>query len=237
MPIDTGLDANSVLEKLSEGGVLLSYLNPFAWNVIKHDAGFRANLESMDMVVCDGIAIQSALNRFLGRESPIISLDDSGIGPQYLKLFQQRGSRLCLVGAKQDVLDKAQEALKQRYPGINILAAFSGYGNGPENARDYILKSEPEVVLAAMGMGRQEAFLQSLRLGGWQDTGIAVGAYFDRLANPKLDYPGWSRRYNVRFLGNIVRRPAYYLRRYCVDYLPFIKQYVSHVLHRKGPKK
>ena len=85
-----------------------------------------------------------------------------------------------------------------------------------------------------MGMGKQEAFLVSLRKGGWNETGIAVGAFFDRIARPRHDYPNWSRKLNVRFLGNISRRPFYYLRRYGVDYLPFLKQYVSHVTGRRG---
>lgn len=234
MPLDLGIDSDAVVEKLESGGVLLSYLNPFAWKVSGCDRHYRKNLEAMDMVVCDGLAIRKAAKKFLQKLTPIISLDDSGIAPRYFKSFRDRGSAICLVGGQEAQLDLVTRSLKKQYPGINLLSAFSGFDEGPATAKAFILDTQPEVVLVGMGMGLQEDFLVSLRAGGWSGTGIAVGAYFDRLARPQHDYPQWSRKHNIRFLGNLSRRPIYYLRRYGVDYLPFLKQYVMHAMGRKG---
>ena len=84
--------------------------------------------------------------------------------------------------------------------------------------------------MVGMGMGLQEAFLLDLRSSGWIGTGVCVGAFFDRLAAPEIDYPEWSKKLNVRWLGNLTRRPGYYLRRYMVDYAPFMKLYVRHLV-------
>ncbi len=236
MPLDTGLTPGQVLEHLGGSPVLLSYLNPFAWAIARRDTDYLENLEKMDLVVCDGIAIQKATRRFLGQETSIISLDYSGIGQNYLKLLQQRGSRICLVGSTEANLLKAKLKLKTDFPSINIIATFPGYENGPEDARDFILEREPDFVLAGLGMGQQERFLLALREQGWPGTGICVGAFIDRLANPDHDYPAWSVRLRVRFLGNLSRRPFYYLRRYCVDYLPFLKQYMLQALRKPESK-
>ena len=233
MPVDIGLTAGEVVERISGGSFLLSYLNPYAWSVAKSFPDYCDNLGAMDQVVCDGIAIQKAVASVFSTRTPIVSLDYSGIGRDYLKIWQQRGSRICLVGSRGPVLKAARDRLHRDFPGINIEAAFDGYEEGPKAARDYILETGPEVLLAGLGMGKQEQFLLELKREGWNGTGICVGAFFDRLANPKHDYPEWSRKYNVRFLGNLSRRPGYYLRRYGVDYLPFLKHYVHHLLHRR----
>jgi N-acetylglucosaminyldiphosphoundecaprenol N-acetyl-beta-D-mannosaminyltransferase len=196
MPLDANLDADSVVQNLLKPPILLTYLNPFAWHIVRQNEHYLNDLNAMDLVVCDGIGIKKALQKFTSHDTAILTPDDSAIAPAYLKAFQQRGSRICLVGTQQAEIDRAVSALKLKYPGINILAAFPGYAEGPVAAREFILESEPEVVLVGMGMGQQESFLLSLRRNGWMGTGIAVGAYFDRLANPNVDYPAWSIKYN-----------------------------------------
>ena len=233
LPLDVGADPDYVLQRISAGPLLLSYLNPFAYAVARRNSKYRTVLEAFDLVVCDGIAVQKAVRQFLALSTPIVSLDYSGIGRDYLKIWQQRGSRICLVGSRGPVVQAARDRLHRDFPGINIEAVFDGYEEGPKAARDYILETGPEVLLVGLGMGMQEQFLLELKREGWNGTGICVGAFFDRLANPKHDYPEWSRKYNVRFLGNLSRRPGYYLRRYGVDYLPFLKHYVLHLLHRR----
>jgi N-acetylglucosaminyldiphosphoundecaprenol N-acetyl-beta-D-mannosaminyltransferase len=232
LPLDIHASAKGVLEQLGTESVLLGYLNPFAWSIARTKSSFPAELEAMDLVVCDGIAIQNAARRILGIEPTIISLDYSGIAGEYLRLFRDRGARVCLVGARPEIMEAAQAVLEKDFPGLNVVAAFPGYGAGPEQARDFVLESGADYVLAGLGMGLQEQFLLDLRQQGWQGSGICVGAFFDRLGKPEHDYPAWSVRLNLRFLGNITRRPGYYLRRYCVEYLPFLKQYVRALLRR-----
>ena len=229
MPLDVGLTSDVVIDRIRQESVLISYLNPSAWSVARRDGNYKKNLSAMDIVVCDGILIKKAASRFLEISTQIISLDYSGIGSRYLELFQQTGARLCLVGGEKQVIDLACQKLRQDFPAINIVGTFHGYEEGPDSAQDFIEQTQPEVVLVGLGMGMQERFLIDSKAKGWSGTGICVGAFFDRLAKPEIDYPEWSKKHNIRFLGNIYRRPFYYLKRYCVDYLPFMKQYISHL--------
>lgn len=237
MPLDTGLAPGVVVDRLLGGQTLLSYINPLAWKVAAREHAYLGNLESMDMVVCDGIAVRSAAWRFLRKEVEIVSLDYSGIAAEYLEAFRCHGDGICLVGARDGVAGVAAERLRSDFPGIRLEGAFSGYGDGPANAISFILETRPEVVLAGLGMGRQEAFLLQLRESGWNGSGICVGAFFDRLSDNRLDYPAWSKKRNIRYLGNLTRRPAYYLRRYGVDYLPFMKQYVGEAFGKRSSRE
>jgi N-acetylglucosaminyldiphosphoundecaprenol N-acetyl-beta-D-mannosaminyltransferase len=232
MPIDLGLTPSGVTRALADQEVLLSYLNPLAWQVARHTPDYVENLSAMDLVTCDGIMIQRALNSEFQRREAILSLDYSGIAPQYLDAWSAKGLRLCLVGARPGIAHRAADRIGREFPGIRMSGMYSGFDDDPERAQKHILDNAVDVVLCAMGMGLQERFLVHLRKAGWRGAGIGVGAFFDRLANPGIDYPEWSRKYGVRFLGNLSRRPGYYLRRYAVDYLPFMKQYVLHAARR-----
>ncbi|MBT8062206.1 MAG: hypothetical protein HKO64_12075 [Xanthomonadales bacterium] len=232
MPVNIGLTGSDVVAALATGPLLIGYLNPFAWAVSGNQARFASQLSALDVVTCDGVAIQRALRRLHGQQTPIISLDYSGIAREYLQFFRQNTLDVCLVGGQLETVRTASRSLREAFPGLEISGAFPGYGDGPESATQYILANQPAVVLAGMGMGLQEPFLLHLREKGWRGRGICVGAFLDRLADPGLDYPEWSKRLNVRFLGNLARRPGYYLKRYGLDYWPFYKQYVFHLLGR-----
>lgn len=231
-PMDIQLSGAEVVNAIASGNVLISYLNPYAWRIAMRDPSYPGVLGQMDLVACDGVATRHAARKLLGVTPEIISMDYSGIAPLYLEQAGQRGLRLCLVGSSRDTLQAARRRIEEDYADIDVAADFEGYGDGPSQAADFITANQPELVLAGLGMGLQERFLLSLRDRGWQGSGVCVGAFFDRLANPRHDYPDWSRTRNVRFLGNLARRPAYYLKRYGLDYWPFYQQYLSHRLRR-----
>jgi N-acetylglucosaminyldiphosphoundecaprenol N-acetyl-beta-D-mannosaminyltransferase len=233
MPLDIHTTPTQTVERLAAGPLTLSYLNPYAWKVAKSDPAYPGNLAAMDLVVCDGIAVQAAVSSVFDIKTPIVSMDFSGIGRSVFEEWARTGAPVCLVGGTAEVIEAARRRIEREFPGINVQGYFNGFGESVVAAREFILARQPEAVMVAMGMGLQEAFIQSLRSEGWNGTGICVGAFFDRLAKPSLEYPGWSTKYNVRFLGNLGRRPGYYLRRYAIDYLPFLKHYAGHVLSRK----
>jgi UDP-N-acetyl-D-mannosaminuronic acid transferase (WecB/TagA/CpsF family) len=78
-------------------------------------------------------------------------------------------------------------------------------------------------------MGRQESYMLSLVDSGWTGVGICVGGFFPKLANPDLEYPEWSKKLNLRFLGRLVKEPRRLSRRYFIDYQRFIGLYLKHV--------
>ncbi|MDX1461377.1 MAG: WecB/TagA/CpsF family glycosyltransferase [Xanthomonadales bacterium] len=227
LPLDIGLTPEILMERMIYQPLLVGYLNPLAWMISKRDPGFRDELSKLDVVTCDGIAVRHAATRLCGYRPEIISLDWSGIARRYLELFRERKYRIVLVGGHDGVAARAADHLRSEWDGIRIVGAFEGYDEGPDRASEWIAANHPDVVLAGMGMGQQEPYLLQLRSRGWNGTGICVGAFLDRLSDPAVDYPSWSTRTNLRFAGNLARRPAYYLKRYGLDYQPFLRAYIK----------
>ena len=233
LPLDIGIDKGDVLDFLISGKFLLSYLNPYAYSIAKLEQDYASNLGRFDLVVCDGIGIQTAVEAVFKQTTPILSLDYSGIGHEYLQLGASHQMHLCLVGSETAVVESAAAKIKGDFPGFNKISAFSGYGTAPALAKRFILESRPGFVLAGLGMGRQESYLLDLVDSGWQGIGICVGGFFDKLAKPQVDYPKWAERSRLRFLGRLIREPRRLSKRYFIDYQPFIGMYLKHILGRK----
>jgi N-acetylglucosaminyldiphosphoundecaprenol N-acetyl-beta-D-mannosaminyltransferase len=210
----------------------LSYLNPYSWSVVSKSQGYRSDLERFDLVVCDGVGVQIAVKAVLKCETPVISLDYSGIGREYLQLGSDAEMSLCMVGSENEIVQEAARTIEQDYPGFSDVEFFCGYGESPEKAKEFILDTDPDLVLVGLGMGRQESYLLALVDAGWSGIGICVGGFFDKLAKPGLDYPKWIEKRKLRFLWRLIREPRRLSRRYFIDYQPFIKLYLRHVFKR-----
>lgn len=231
MPLDVGIDEQGVLDRFESGPCLLTYLNPLAWSVAEKNQEFVPNLTRFDLVVCDGIGVQMAVRAVYGCSSPIITLDFSGIAESYLSLAAKKRLALSLVGANTEKVEAAADVLRGRYPALPRIDAYSGFGDDPARARKAILGDTSGMVLIGMGMGRQESYLLDLADSGWRGIGICVGGFFDKLADPALDYPEWSKRIGLRFLGRLVKEPRRLSRRYFVEYQPFMNHYIKHIIH------
>lgn len=232
MPLDIGIDSQDVMTRLASGYLLLSYLNPYAYSVAKSNLDYAANLGRFDLVVCDGIGVQKAVEAVFKLTTPVISLDYSGIGHKYLQLGADRKMSLCLVGGEKEVIRAAAAKINKEYPGFEKVSAFSGYGKSLAEGRKFILESKPDLVLAGLGMGKQESYLLELVDNGWRGVGICVGGFLDKLAKPQLAYPEWTEKTRLRFLGRLIKEPLRLSKRYFIDYQPFIGMYLKHLLGR-----
>lgn len=237
LPLDVRLQAKDVILRMGSGQLLLSYLNPYSYKVSIADSNYVANLKRFDFVVCDGIGIRKAAKSVWGLKTPIISLDYSGIGNDYLQMCADEKMSLCLVGAREDIVRDAASNISKKYSNIGSIQAFSGYGESLIEAEKFILGTSPDMVVVCLGMGKQEAYLLKLVESGWAGIGICAGGFFDKIANPKNDYPVLLEKLNLRFLGRLVKEPRRMTKRYFIDYQPFMKLYIKNLLSTSKKKQ
>ena len=232
MPLDIRVDKQDVITRIASGNFLLGYLNPYAYSVAKTDPDFASKLSRFDLVVCDGIGVQKAVEAVFKLTTPIISLDYSGIAADYLQLGADQNLNLCLVGAEKQDIKAAAAHIASKFPGFANIDAFDGFGNSTVEAKQFILKSSPDLVLVGLGMGFQETYMLELADAGWSGVGICVGGFFDKLAKPQLKYPEWTEKTRLRFLGRLIKEPRRMSKRYFIDYQPFIRMYLKHLVKR-----
>lgn len=234
LPLDIGIDERDLLEQFDTGSCLLTYLNPQAYSICRKNPSYATDLTRFNFVVCDGIGIQAAVKSFFNCRTAILTPDFSGIAHTYLEYAAKKGLSLCLVGGRRWVVEKAAAVIDKKYPGLGEIDSFCGYGDDLYRARERITESAKGMVLVGMGIGRQETFLLELSDGEWNGIGICVGGFFDKLARPELEYPAWSEKIRLRFLGRLLKEPRRLSRRYFVEYQPFIKLFLRNIFLNRG---
>jgi exopolysaccharide biosynthesis WecB/TagA/CpsF family protein len=232
LPLDVGVTESDVTARIATGRLLMTYLNPLGYHIPRAFPDYPEHLRQFGLVICDGVGVQKAVKTVFGKTTPLISPDYSGIGRAIFASGARAGYSLCLVGGKPGITEEAGRRIAADYPGYGEITAFDGYGASLTQAREHVLDTRPDMVMIALGMGRQEAYLLDMAAAGWQGVGICVGGVLDKVARLELFYPAWSEKTNLRFLGRLAREPRRMSRRYFVDYQPFIGHYLKYLLRR-----
>ena len=184
------------------------------------DPEMLAALRGATLVVPDGIPVVWAAN-LLG-ESP--RLDDRVYGPELMLRFSalcaERGHRVWLYGGRdQGSLAQLALALRERYPGIQIVGGYSPpfRALSPEEERsvaDQINAAQPDVVWVGIGVPKQEKWMANMRDRLEVPVMCGVGAAFDFHAGRVSMAPSWMQQRGLEWVYRTAQEPRRLLGRY-----------------------
>jgi N-acetylglucosaminyldiphosphoundecaprenol N-acetyl-beta-D-mannosaminyltransferase len=206
VPVDVCGDALAAALALHQaGGGQIVTLNAEMTMAARANPALGAVIEAAQLVIPDGSGVVWALKRqgYRLRRSPGIELAD-----QLLQQAAQRGWRVALVGASPAVMAQLGERLAARLPQLQVVFRAHGYQAReawPELERQ-LLVSQPDLVLVALGVPRQETWIAGLaarRRGLW----MGVGGSFDVWAGLKRRAPAWMGALQVEWLYRLLQEP------------------------------
>jgi N-acetylglucosaminyldiphosphoundecaprenol N-acetyl-beta-D-mannosaminyltransferase len=169
------------------------------------DPALAAVIEAASLVIPDGSGVVWALGRQgrRVRRSPGIEL-----ARQLLEHASRQGWRVALVGASPQVMAALTARLAQDFPSLQLVMQMDGYRPAeawPELERQ-LLALQPDLVLVALGVPRQELWIQALpaaRSGLW----MGVGGSFDVWAGLKKRAPAWMGALHIEWLYRLLKEP------------------------------
>lgn len=169
---------------------------------------------------CDGILTSAFFSCILGQRIARVSFDFSSIAHSIFEHAALTNKRVYFVGASESECASFAKKISQRYPQLT-----ANYRNGfwsPEEAEDVsmsILKWKPDMVVAGLGAGRQEAFLQLLRAVGFTGTGFTCGGFIRQESASMVSsyYPDFVNKLNLRAFYRMINEP-HTIKRYFIDY-------------------
>ena len=215
-PISMG-QALQMLEEFIHSGKphLAVTANPEMVMKARRDLLLAEILQRADLVVADGIGVVWAAS-FLGQEVPE-RIPGIELAEALLARAGEKGWRVFLLGGERGVAEKAAAAVSQRWPGLRIAGTHHGFFKGPEEEEILarLKEARPDILLAALGVPRQEkwlaAHLAELRI----PVAVGVGGSFNVWAGVDRRAPSWMRRMNLEWLYRLVRQP-WWIRRMAV---------------------
>lgn len=119
------------------------------------------------------------------------------------------GQPVALIGGRGEVLDKLLTTLPSRHPGINIVASHDGFIDPAEERAvvEAIAEKQPKLVLVAMGVPRQEFFIDRYHELFPHAVVIGVGGSFDVWSGFTKRAPAFFRKLHLEWFYRLVSEP------------------------------
>jgi len=190
--------------------------------MMRQDPRLQRFVEAAATVVADGQPLIWG-SRLLGRPLP-----ERVAGVELVERLCERAARegfgVYLLGGRKDVVEKVAERFKTKFPALRLSGVDDGYFKDDQarERADAVARSGAKILIAAMGVPRQEWFIEE----HWERLGvpfaIGVGGSFDVLAGLRTRAPQLIQRIGLEWLFRLAQEPGRLWKRYLVTNAQFL---------------
>lgn len=164
-------------------------------------------LRAADLVVPDGAGTVWAAHH-LGHEMPerVAGYD---LTQELLKRAPEKNRRVFFFGSAPGVAEKAKQKAEAMYPGIQVVGVRNGYFSEdevPAIIRE-IREAQPDLLLAALGVPKQEKWLKKHKEKLEVPVSIGVGGTLDVMAGTAKRAPVWMQKAKLEWLFRGILQP------------------------------
>lgn len=168
-------------------------------------------LQQADYITADGIGVVKAA-KWLGKSLPerVTGYD---MFMKLLHIANERSYSIYLLGAKEEVIERAVAAIHEQFPNVKIAGYHHGYFDWHDKTIENEVKElKPDLMFLAIGFPRQEQWI-SERIASF-DKGIfmGVGGSFDVIAGEVKRAPLIWQKLNLEWLYRLLKQPSRWRR-------------------------
>jgi len=176
----------------------------------QQDAALRDIIARSDLVTPDSSGVTWAGNR-IGRPFPE-KVSGVELVDRVCALSALKGYRIFFLGSEPGVAETAAEKLRLKHPGCNIVAARHGYFPAESDAivAEEVGQAKPDVLFVAMGIPRQEKFIDQNRSLHQAKVAIGIGGSFDVYAGKAKRAPVIIQKARLEWLWRLMQNPSKY---------------------------
>lgn len=212
----------------------IAFVNPHCLNESVRHPAYRTVLREAALVLADGIGLQLAA-RMLGN-SLRANVNGTDLFPLLCERMSTEGCSLYLLGGKPGVALAAAQAMRTRFPNLRIAGVRDGHFSADEESDvlSEINRSGAEVLLAGMGVPRQDLWLSRQHVALEVPVRIGVGGLFDFYSGRIPRAPRWLREIGLEWTWRLWQEPARMWRRYLVGNPLFLWRVWRQVRNERG---
>lgn len=203
-----------IMDKISKyEGMQIVTVNPEMIELANNNEEFAEVLNEADLVVADGVGIKIALKL---KGINIEQVRGIELAKTMLKRCAMKGYKVALIGAKEEILQKAITNLKQEIPNLDICYNQNGYFC--DNEETYVYKNlkenKPSLILVAMGAPKQELLIKRCKEEYPVGVFIGVGGSFDVWSGEVERAPEIYQKLGLEWLYRTISQPERFKRIY-----------------------
>ena len=191
------------------------WLNAHIANIAYEDHAFKTKLENF-LILPDGIGVDIASKVAYGTKFPA-NLNGTDFIPGLLKHIK-RPLRVALLGGKPGVADEALTAFQMQSPQHDYLVISDGYfkNDDIDSILERLTKFKPDILLVAMGVPRQELFIDQYITAQHCTIASSVGALLDFQSGRIDRAPQWIRNMRMEWAYRLSLEPKRLMKRYLI---------------------
>lgn len=195
-------------------------------NEVNSNERMKQIVNSCGIINADGASVIMA-SKYLNKPLPerVAGVD---LMQELVALSARKGYSIYLLGAKQEVVIKTAEVLKDKYNDLNIVGVHNGYFKEDEWPQIYedINKVNPDFVFVGITSPMKEYLIEFLQSMGAKSVFMGVGGSFDVISGNIPRAPLWMQKCNLEWLFRVIQEPKRLFKRYFVGNSLFIKSVI-----------
>ncbi|RZK26240.1 MAG: glycosyltransferase [Flavobacterium sp.] len=226
LPIDvlTMGETVNIIERAIQQQIMLHHVVVNAAKVVNsiNDRALRESIVNCDIINADGQSIVWA-SRLLGKPLPerVAGID---LMMNLVEMAADKGYKIFLLGAKDDVLRKVVSIYQTKY-GDNVIAGFrNGYFKEHDEweVANQIANSKANMLFVAITSPKKEVFLNKYKDIIKTPFIMGVGGSFDVIAGKVNRAPLWMQKSGLEWLFRVIQEPRRMWKRYLITNSAFI---------------
>ncbi len=230
--LDTQETINLVEEYVKQKEPLhLMGVNADKINELNKSERLKQIVNSCGIINADGASVVKA-SRYLGMSLPerVAGID---LMQNLIKLSEEKGYTIYLLGAKQEIVEKTVEVLKKDFPKVNIVGYRNGYFSDSQWGEiSCSLKGlHPDFVFVGITSPKKEYLIEFLQNEGNNSVFMGVGGSFDVISGAIPRAPIWMQKSGLEWLFRVIQEPRRLFMRYFVGNWTFIKAVIKEKHH------
>lgn len=203
---------NYIKEKMADSqGVHVVTINPEIIELANKTPDFAPVLKNADLIIPDGIGIKLALkvNGIIQEQIPGIEF-----AKELIRICSENNYPIALIGAREEILNKASANLKQEFNNLNIVYSHNGFFNDDEEKEIITKLNEfsPKLLLAALGAPKQDYFIKKIMDTLPDTVCVGVGGSFDVWSGEVQRAPLVFRKAGCEWLYRLLKQPSRFKR-------------------------
>ena len=172
-----------------------------------HDTELKDILNDAALVVPDGAGTVWAAHH-LGYEMPerVAGFD---LAQELMRIAPSKKQKVFFFGSAPGVAEKAKAKAEELYPGIEIVGTRDGYFKPEDEPAiiEEIKAAQPDLLLAALGVPKQEKWLHAHLKELGVPVAIGVGGTLDVMAGVMKRAPYWMQKAKLEWLFRGLLQP------------------------------
>lgn len=192
-------------------------------NLLNRNELLKRIVNSCGIINADGVSVVWA-SRFLGMSLPerVAGID---LMQNLIDLSEKKGYSVYFLGARQEIVEKTVDVVKNLYPQLVIAGFRNGYFNRSEwqDISNELLIKKPDFVFVGITSPMKEYLIEFIQNNGCKSVFMGVGGSFDVISGAIRRAPVWLQNIGMEWLYRVIQEPRRLFKRYLFGNLTFMK--------------